>query len=46
LTLEESGHLLKIYEVGLSSYTYLQTTKDALTRPSNSISPAAMQQRQ
>jgi arginine decarboxylase len=27
ITLEESRHLLKIYEAGLSSYTYLDTEK-------------------
>jgi arginine decarboxylase len=28
LTLEESGHLLKIYEAGLSGYTYLEGSRD------------------
>jgi arginine decarboxylase len=29
LTLDESGHLLRIYEQGLAGYTYLGTGKDA-----------------
>ena len=37
LTLEESGHLLKIYQQGLSGYTYLEADKsvayDADVRP-------------
>lgn len=44
LTLEESGHLLKIYEAGLSSYTYLQSTKDVLTRPCDATPHVAIRQ--
>lgn len=35
LTLEESGYLLKIYETGLSGYTYLAGAKDMPKQPSN-----------
>jgi arginine decarboxylase len=33
LTLEESGHLLKIYEQGLSGYTYLEADKSVVREP-------------
>jgi arginine decarboxylase len=41
LTLEESGHLLRIYEEGLSSYTYLQAQQAPRTAAEPALSKTA-----